>query len=298
MNKILKLAALMAVCIGVVIGIFSLLESDHDIQPEDMTWRYSEIRDIIASDFASMTNWDKGVYSKKDSLIAAEKYVERITYDEMINLKRELLTLTATFITTQLEKEYRKSDCSSVEVERLYTDLVGIAGDQKNYWDDAGDLLQTHQRIYDMYQEIIDFVDTRKYDISAKITLEKGNLTWQTWEKGKKAWNKTRRELSENTYYKEYLSNITKLSNGLLEGAVNRKIITKEEYAENVCDNIIDYFENQEANEENKELYTSTVTVFENQFYDTDYTLCDRLQRDYQDFASRVATPYYNPFGY
>lgn len=297
MNKILKLAALMAVCIGVVIGIFSLLGSDHDIQTEDMTWRYSEIRDIIASDFASMTNWDKDVYSKKDSLIAAENYVEKITYDEMINLKRELLTLTATFITTQLEKEYRKSDCSSVEVKRLYTDLVGIAGDQKSYWDDAGDLLQTHQRIYENYKEIIDFVDTREYDISAKITLEKGNLTWQTWEDGKKAWNKTRRELSENTYYKEYLSNITKLSNGLLESAVNRKIITKEEYAEKVCDNIIDYFETQDANEENKELYASTVTVFENQFY-TDYTLCDRLQRDYQDFASRVATSYYNPFGY
>jgi hypothetical protein len=298
MNKILKLAALMAVCIGVVIGIFSLLESDYDPQTEDMTWRYSEIRDIIASDFASMTNWDRDVYSKKDSLIAAEKYDERITYDEMINLKRELLTLTATFITTQLEKEYRKSDCSSVEVKRLYTDLVGIAGDQKSYWDDAGDLLQTHQRIYEKYKEIIDFVDTRKYDISAKITLKKGNLTWQTWEDGKKAWNETRRGLSDNTYYKEYLSNITKLSNGLLEGAVNRKIITKEEYAEKVCDNIIDYFETQDANEENKELYASTVTVFENQFYYTDYTLCDRLQRDYQDFASRVATTYYNPFGY
>ena len=298
MNKILKLAALMAVCIGVVIGTFSLLKSDYDIQTEDVTWRYSEIRDIIASDFASMTNWDRDVYYKKDSLIAAEKYDERITYDEMINLKRELLTLTATFITTQLEKEYRKSHCSSGEVERLYTDLVGIAGDQKSYWDDAGDLLQTHQRIYAKYQEIIDFVDTREYDISAKITLKKGNLTWQTWEDGKKVWDKTRQKLSDNTYYKEYLSNITKLSNGLLEGAVNRKIITKEDYAENVCDNIIDYFENQEANEENKELYASTVTVFENQFYYTDYTLCDRLQRDYQDFASRVATPYYNPFGY
>lgn len=291
MKTILKFLALIAVGVGLVVGAFSLMNGDTiDPEPVVSDASYTELNNRIEATYNNgvLTEWNKETYASiYGSIVSSSRnnYIDQYDRNSLINKLRIYASRQLEVI---LKNEYAKSDCKREDIRRLINDGIEEVAKGWDYQsEDTDKVIERHRTVHQLYGNILAFGSRTHSSFEPNVREKSGMIVWKPLREHTDKINQKRKEYLANTYYKQYLSNITAVKNALLESKMEKNYkMAADGYPNEVKKAIINYFSKLTPDAENAKLYKDAVSEFGNQFHQI--PAYDELMFDYNTFNARV----------
>lgn len=272
MKSIAKFIALIAIVIGVVVGIFYI--STRDPQSGNIPDEYnyaSELRKSIenryrADDSYNVSGWDKEAYISIFNKINTAGKFEDITKKEQNSLLVDLQTHAVRALDVVLKREYNKTGCKLEDnIKPLYINGVNVVKEKVMALNNDGDtdgLISLHSEVYNLYKAILKF-GNNKFSLEPEVKIVNGKVIWNDFEKHIEDTKKLRKQYINKELYATYLKNIQEVKSALSEESMMGKLYEQREgYPKKVKDAIIKQFKNKEKNSDNYDLLNETINAF------------------------------------
>lgn len=213
--KILKLAILVIVVLGIVIGAFFLTSSSVDIPDKKVVSMAAQKRsEQISKDFSEATGWNQEYYERQANEIDQDEASKLISETDRKLLHEQLDNAATNRLYALMTEEFAKTDCSATTIGQLHEGVVFLKQRAT-----ADKRLATLEQCYRTYQEI------RSY-IGRNVSFATGfnGSSWKSLSDHRSTVTNKVSGYRNSSVYKQYLSNIAELKSGLsgMEAKANK----------------------------------------------------------------------------
>lgn len=204
--KILKLAILVIVVLGVVVGAFFLTSPSADIPADSVVSHEAQGRsDRIKKDFSETAAWSQEAYVRQANEIDQDEASGNISGTDRRLLHDQLNNAAINQLYAQMTGEFSKPSCSNAVITELYSGVKALQAKVP-----ADQRLATLEQCYGKYEAIRRFVAG---PVSFPIGFN--GTSWKSLSEHQSAFRQKLNGYRNDALYKQYLSNITELKSGL-----------------------------------------------------------------------------------
>lgn len=208
--KILKIAALFVVCVGVVVGLLYLISPHHDAEPtpdiEDTL--VAQYRADFEEDWDAANDWDKSVF---DSHVHE---LRTLGADHDVTELKDYNVIRATeYVSKGALAEWHRPNCRKAEIDRYMSGVSAITEHDPAM--SCHDKIAEVSRINNVYREASSLA-AESFGLSPNLRPSStAGCTWNNFESYASNKRGQKNRIEANSDYKTHLSGITTLKSGL-----------------------------------------------------------------------------------
>lgn len=274
--KAIKLVLTFVVILGGVLGAFYLFTTSEDVTltpPQDTT--YQTFREQIEKDWEQVGDWDEQLFMKHCNLV---QQLSALYQYETATLN-DLNTKTATEVVyKKIFDEWNLPSCAKNTVEKYNNAIKVIESKDNNAKTDPN-----VQKIKSVYTTYISAYNLAHQGIGLTPHFDGSN--WNSYSNYSSSMTDKRTSMLGNSNYKEYLSNIVDIKNGL--NAIPEKLSKgRTRFYNELASAIISYYSQTTSSERIRtELNNLRNTISK---YKGEYSSDSRLSSFARDYANDV----------
>lgn len=222
--KFLKLLGIFVVLLGVVVGALFLSTDDIEVQTEDesLVDQSDQLISKIRNKWGTATAWDADLFREQEDDITRFRSSKLISESNKRELTHLLHITVIQKVKNRVFEEYGKTDCSYQVVEDNMKGIDIICQRQSDW--KANPDVKLLNDCFMTYKTIRSFA---RSSFSLDTKLEKnsdGTHQWRDYKSYMSSMESTAAGHRSNDIYREYLSNISELKDGLASENVKKKL--------------------------------------------------------------------------
>lgn len=264
--KLLKLLGIFILILGGAIGIL-LINSTDDTEIIDMEGfkDAEEIRSNIESYWHNASTWESEDFEAQHSKITRSNGSGWIDAQDAHNLSELLYTLVINRMEKLLVEEYAKSDCKADIIGDLMKGIDAVCQKQPAYSNDPK--VKELRNCYELFKGIGSFAKM-SFNPDCKLTENPdGTHKWVDYSSYEASMNRKAKDYRENPLYTQYLSNITRLKDGIDASKVTNRLKSgKTAYSSKLANELATIY-NSIADSEVSETTFSLISKDYSKFY-------------------------------
>lgn len=251
--KAIKLILTFVVILGVIVGAFYVFTGirGKSLPPIDVNTLES-YRSQFENDWKQQGDWNVNLYKNHVTT------VDQLSVDfEVEDLRRYNAQLALELVHDKVFGEWSKATCNKNDVDKYINALTTITTTNKSFNNDK--LASEIRQVNTTYREALTVAN-----LSIGLRPGFNGTSWNSYDNYEKGIKQRRDNVLKNENYKQYLSNITSIKNGL--NAIDAKLSKgRSTFYNNLASSIKAYYNNKERNSENLLALRSVRDKFKNE---------------------------------
>lgn len=272
--KAIKLVLTFVIILAGVLGAFYLFNDNRSAKlppPPDTT--YKTFRDQVEKDWKQAGDWDEKLFVSHCDL------VQQLSTGYETGTLKDLNTKTATEVVyKKIFEEWRSTSCVKSVVEKYNNAIKVIESNDNNAKTDPN-----VQKIKKVYATYISAYSLAHQSIGLSPHFDGSN--WNSYSNYSSTMRGKMSSMLENSNYKEYLSNIVDIKNGL--NAIPDKLSNgRSRFYGELANRIINYYSRTASSERTRPELNSLRNAISK--YEEEYSSNGRLSSFARDYANDV----------
>ncbi len=208
--KVLKLFVIFVIILGGIVGAFFLITPNDPLNPPIIhNTLYQQFLEQFKSDWQTAGDWSEEVFNNHVDLIR-QLSAQQLNVDETTSLN-DLNTMLATEIVSEkIFEEWKKASCRESDIDKYMRAIDVIASKDSNVR--TNPMVDSIVIVNDTYREALKLA--RK---SIGLNPVFGGNVWNSFSDYSNEVINQKNRMLQNSVYKQYLSHISEISNGLNE---------------------------------------------------------------------------------
>ncbi|MBR5169861.1 MAG: hypothetical protein IKW85_04775 [Muribaculaceae bacterium] len=204
--KAIKLILAFVVILGAIVGAFYLIpDNGPDPRPAIPDKTLERLSQQFKNDWEQKGDWDEIIFEDHVNLVKQKSV--KYSVDE---LERYNIQTAINIVNKKIFEEWSKTDCDSRVVDKYLKAISTITSEDNSASKDS--LVMKIGQVNDTYRKALKFVN---YKASPDPGFNGARSSWNSFDSYAAAERRKRDDVRNNPNYRQYLANITSISNGL-----------------------------------------------------------------------------------